>query len=324
MSPTELTTDRDGGAAPFEHLGLLYRTAADYLTGTVPFVRTALSAGDPVLVAAPKANLDLVRSALGSDARRVGFADMTVAGRNPGRILPGVLLDFADSHPERRVSIIGEPVWPGRTDIEYPACVIHEALINTVFAGRDAAILCPYDAQRLSPRALADAHRTHPVMEHLGTRRPSDAYADPLDVAAGFNQPLPAPPPETATAAYRGQASLTDVRRFVTQQAEAAGLAADRTAELTVAVNELVSNTIEHTTGGGSVAAWSERDTFVCQVEDTGHLADPLIGRLRPAGGASRGRGLVFVNHLCDLVRIHTRPGRTAIRLHVLLSASGP
>jgi len=32
-----------------------------------------------------------------------------------------------------------------------------------------------------------------------------------------------------------------------------------------------------------------------------------------------RGRGLVLINHLCDLVRIHTRPGATTIRLHIAL-----
>ena len=62
---------------------------------------------------------------------------MAEAGRNPGRILPAVLHAFADDHPRARVRIVGEPVWAGRTPVEYPACAQHEALINGSLAGRD-------------------------------------------------------------------------------------------------------------------------------------------------------------------------------------------
>ncbi|MEY9214404.1 sensor histidine kinase [Thermobifida halotolerans] len=319
MSTTATATDHLGEASPFEHIGLLYRSEADYLAGTVPFVRTALSSGGPVLVAVPSDNLDLLRAALGADARQVDFADMATAGRNPGRILPGVLLDFADAHPGRRVSIIGEPVWPGRTGVEYPACVTHEALINAAFAGRDATILCPYDARRLGTVTLSDAHRTHPLVEQRGARHPSDAYTDPLELAAEFNRPLPFPPSDAAVLDYAGQTALSEARLFVTKQAEAAGVPEVRIAELAVAVNELVANTVEHTATGGRVAVWTEPDVFVCQVEDTGHLPNPLTGRLRPDITQPRGRGLVFVNHLCDLVRVHTRPGHTEFRLHFRL-----
>ena len=42
-----------------------------------------------------------------------------------------------DAHPDKHVRVIGEPIWPGRSDLEYPACVQHEALINRAFAVRD-------------------------------------------------------------------------------------------------------------------------------------------------------------------------------------------
>ncbi|OXM59002.1 MEDS domain-containing protein, partial [Amycolatopsis vastitatis] len=93
-------------------------------------------------------------------AEHVRLLDMTAAGRNPGRIIPGVLRAFADTHAEQAVRIIGEPIWPARTDDEYPACVQHEALINHAFTGRDVTILCPYDTQNLAPEVLADAEAT--------------------------------------------------------------------------------------------------------------------------------------------------------------------
>lgn len=157
---------------PFHHVALVYHTAADYVAGTVSFVRSALSRGSPVLVVVPPDNLDLIRTALGDDTRRVSFADMTVVGRNPAALLSGVVSDFVAAHPGQRTAIIGEPVWPERTEVEYPACVAHEALVNTVLAGHDLETLCLYDARRLDTRIVADAYRTHPLLEQRGEAPP--------------------------------------------------------------------------------------------------------------------------------------------------------
>ena len=112
-----------------------------------------------------------------------------LAGRNPGRIIPTILLAFADRHPGHRVRIIGEPIWAGRSAVEYPACAQHESLINSAFTGRKATILCPYDVTELDPMCVHDAHRTHPVMVTTTRRWDSPRYADPIAVAADFNQP---------------------------------------------------------------------------------------------------------------------------------------
>ena len=249
--------------------------------------------------------------------------DMCRAGRNPGRILPGILLTFAAQHAERPVSMIGEPVWPGRRPAEYPACAVHEALINAVFAGRDVAILCPYDAKNLPAGAVADAHRTHPVMiNEFGDRQPSATYGDPVHTAASFNYPLSPPPKHADSVRYEHRFQLRQVRAFVAAHAGQAGLSAERIADLTIAVNELATNTLEHTDGPGRLSMWTQDGTLHCQVEDSGQLTDPLAGRVPPAPQALRGRGLVLVNELCDLVRIYTVPGKTTVRLYTYLGRS--
>ncbi|MEV0896148.1 sensor histidine kinase [Actinoplanes sp. NPDC049802] len=310
-----MTLTATGDGAVFDHPGLLYDSRAQYLSGVTTFVREATDAGDAVLVAVPPPNLDLLRGALADLADRIAFADMTVAGRNPGRIIPAVLLAFADAHPRRRVSIVGEPVWPGRTDLEYPACAAHEALINAVFATRDAAILCPYDTGALEPARVRDAWRTHPVMIVGGGRRPSPWYDDPYMTAAAFNQPLPKVPVTAATLAYRHATDLAAVRRFIA--AETAGLDPDRGDDLLIAVNELAENTIAHTGAAGTVSVWTEAGRLVCQIDDHGYLADPLAGRVPPPADVEGGRGLILANRLCDLVRIHTGADGTSIRLHI-------
>jgi anti-sigma regulatory factor (Ser/Thr protein kinase) len=283
----------------------------------VPFIQAGLAAGEPVMVAVPQDNLDRIRVALGSDADRVRLHNMQAAGRNPGRIIPGVLLAFAAAHPGMPVRIIGEPIWAGRSELEYPACAQHEALINTAFAGRPAMILCPYDTTRLAPAWVEDAYRTHPLVWTATDRHGSAVYRDPVAFAAGFNQPLPDPPAHAATMTV-DVATLAAVRRFVTARAEAAELPEDRVIDLTIAVSELAANTVEHTAGDGTLAMWVEAGQVVCQVTDTGHLTDPMAGRLPvPPDQPTGGRGLVLVNQLCDLVRVHTRAGATTIRVHL-------
>ena len=300
----------------FVHPALLYRDAGEYLAGTVPFIQDGLAAGEPVAVAVPAPNLALLRDALGSDANRVQLRDMAVAGRNPGRILPMVLLPFANAHAGRRVRIIGEPIWPGRSLAEYPACAQHEALINAAFEGRQATILCPYDITGLDPDWVADAYRTHPVMLTPTRRWDSPAYTDPVAVAAEFNHPLPEPPAGTASITI-DFFTLRAARHFVIEQASWAGLTADRIQELALAVNELATNSVRHGGGTGELAVWVQDGHLICQLSDRGSLNNPLAGRIPAPREAPGGRGLLMVNQLCDLVRIHTTAGGTTIRIHL-------
>ena len=307
-----MSATAEKGAGGFGHPALFYRGAAEYLAGTVPFVRGALAADEPVAVAVPGDNLELLRRELGADAARVRLLDMTEAGRNPGRIIPGVLRAFADSHPGRSVRIIGEPIWAARSAVEYPACVQHEALINLAFTGREGTILCPYDVDALAPEALTDAEATHPVLIDGTGQRTSPAYA-PDDLVARYNQPLPVPEGAfelTDTTDLAAARALTHVR------AAACGLDEARVAAVEVVVTELLSNSVEHGSGSGTVRFWGGDGEFVCEVHDLGRLTDPLAGRHPATPYQPRGRGLLLVNHLADLVRLHTGDDGTTFRAY--------
>jgi anti-sigma regulatory factor (Ser/Thr protein kinase) len=299
-------------AGPFVHPALFYRGEAEYLAGTVPFVWGGLAAGEPVAVSVPGENLALLRRELGADAARVHLLDMTEAGRNPGRIIPGVLRAFADTHPGRPVRIIGEPIWAARSAVEYPACVQHEALINLAFTGRDVTILCPYDVETLAEDVLADAEATHPVLIDGSGRRPSAAYA-PAKVIDRYNQALPVPDGAFELA---GTTDLAAARALAHVRAAACGLSADRVADVEVVVTELLSNSVEHGSGSGTVRFWGGDGEFVCEVHDHGRLGDPLAGRHPATPYQPRGRGLLLVNHLADLVRLHTGDEGTTFRAY--------
>jgi anti-sigma regulatory factor (Ser/Thr protein kinase) len=305
-------------AGKLVHHGLLYRDTDEFLAGTVPFVEHGLDAGQPVLVAVPGPRVELLAGALGGRAARVRFADMAEVGRNPGRIIPWILHAFIDEHPDRTVRIIGEPIWAGRSDAEYPACAQHEALINVALGDGNARILCPYDEAGLDELALTDAHRTHPVLSQRGRRWSSQSYA-PYEVVAEYNRPLSQPPPEAALLPFDAS-TLSQVRAFVAEQAERAGMSERRLVDLQLAASELATNAVVHGGGSGVAAVWPAEGGLVCQVADEGQATVRLTGRVPPAPDALAGRGLALVNYVSDLVRLHTAETGTVVRLYLRLA----
>jgi anti-sigma regulatory factor (Ser/Thr protein kinase) len=319
------TTLRAGhGTEPFRHLAMFYRDDRQYLDELVPFVRDGLERGHPVAAAVPGDRLRLLGDALGPAANQLWMIDMVEAGRNPGRIIPGVLRAFADANHGTPMRVVVEPVWPGRTAAEYPACVQHEALINTAFRGSDATILCPYDATGLSELALRDAGATHPLLHAAGAHRCSKDFA-PQQAHDRYNRPLPAEPGAAQTT-VRTSHDLAAVRAFVIRHGHVLGLAADRVADLELIACELVTNSLLHGSGSCLVRIWRAGPRVVaCEVHDAGPIGEGPAARrgVRPVREVQEvqagGGGLMLVHHLADLVRVHTGAGGTTVRVHCRL-----
>ncbi|WP_277607489.1 sensor histidine kinase [Streptomyces sp. W1SF4] len=306
------------GPAGLVHTALLCRSPEEYLTGVGGFVRAALAADEPVLVAVPGPRLGPLRDVLGSGGVGVGFVDMARLGRNPGRIL-AALREFAERHEGRPARIVAEPVWPGRTPAEVREATRHEALLNTAFAGREATVLCPYEVTALSPAVLADARRTHPTLIEGGRVRPSPGYTDPSVVGGDCDTPLPEPGPGAVGLAYAG-GDLARVREFAGAWAGAASLGAGRRGDLLLAIGEATANSLAHGGGRGTLRLWRAPGGggVVAEIRDGGRLADPLAGRRRPAlSSTDGGRGLWMIHELCDLVEVRSSPRGVTLRLHM-------
>ncbi len=325
---------RRGERGGLDHPALFYADDESYVAGTVPFLREAVAAGQPAMMAAPPSRLELVQAGLGSDASDVVFHDMTVAGRNPGRIIAGVLREFAERNADHdEVRIIGEPVWAARSPEEYAAAVEHEALINVALADHPVTVLCPYDTSTLDPVVIADAARTHPVLTEGGVTTASAHYADPAELARQFSGPLDEPTGLGETLVFAAPSGPRVVRLAVAEHAAAAGLDADRVADLSLAAYEVAVNTVLHTSRPGLMAVWTrdacigpgweaaERPAVVCEVQDSGWIADPLVGRHGGHPSERRGFGLRLAHQLCDLVRVHSDPVHgTTVRLTMYLA----
>lgn len=299
------------------HSALFYRCEREYVDGVVPFVLDGVAKDEPVLIAVPGPNLDLLRDKLGDACADLTMVDLTDAGRNPARIL-GLQSDFVDEHGDRAVRFVSEPVWPGRTGEEYPACVQHEVLLNTAFAERQVSVLCPYDAGELDAGMLTDAGTTHPLICQGGTAERSPDYA-PDDAFARANQPLPGDPMAVGYT-VRGVQDLSPARSFATRYARWQGLDREGIANLQLIVTELATNSLQHAGGACRLGFWQHDGHLVCEASDRGRLDDPMVGRRPPAPDAITGRGLFLVNTVADLVRIYSGAGGTTIHTYLRLN----
>jgi anti-sigma regulatory factor (Ser/Thr protein kinase) len=303
-------------AERFRHEALLYSGWAEFVAGTVPFIRDGVRTDEPVLVVESVDKIEMLRVALGDDAGAVLFADMADVGANPARIIPA-WHDFVSRHGGgRRLRGIGEPIWKGRSADELIECQRHESLLNVAFGhGQPWWLLCPYDTEKLDEAVIEEARRSHEFVTERNTVSASDIFRGLEGSGGPFEVPLPEPGTSLGQMTF-GPGDLAAMRAMVFNHARAAGIEA-RAAELVTALNEVATNSIRHGGGSGTLRVWQEDSTVVCEIRDQGRFDKPLADRVRPSPSTSAPRGLWLANQLCDLVQIRTMPEGTVVRLHM-------
>src|SRR5437870_824917 len=319
----EIEPSLKDGASPvhrvrngFSHEAFVYCTSQEFLTGTVPFLQEGLESDEQVLAVLSPEKTDLLRMELAKDAHRVRFADIATLGANPARIIP-VWMRFIDERvPGSSARGIGEPIPGGRSSAELVECQQHESLLNHAFGSTPAfRLLCPYDVA-LGPEVLEEAGRSHPFVYSTGQVFPSIGWDLEGGPVRPYETALPSPPASFEQLAF-AMGQLHNLRAFVSRHAVAAGFDARRTSDVVLAVNEVATNSLRYGGQRGTLTIWQEGTTLICEVHDTGQIADPLAGRRIPSPAAGGGYGLWLVNHLCDLVQVRTGPGGSVVRLHV-------
>lgn len=309
-----VTDESSGPVERFRHEAFLYDDPVGFVDRTARFVREGLAADEAVLVALPPGNLVLLQDALGADAADVSMVDMTLLGGNPARVLP-VWVSFAEEnhHAGRPFRGVDEPLWPGRRPAEADECHLLERLLNAAFdRGPGWRLMCPYDAARLPVADVVGAKRSHPTWSGREPARGSEA--EPADVTAAFEAPLPSPPSSAGAVEY-GVVDLLDLRDRVAGLAFDQGLSAHRIEELVLAAGELATNSVRYGGGGGVLRHWTEPGALVLEFQDAGRIDDALVGRRVPALGREGGRGLFIVNQLCDLVQMRSSAAGTTVRV---------
>jgi anti-sigma regulatory factor (Ser/Thr protein kinase) len=112
-------------------------------------------------------------------------------------------------------------------------------------------------------------------------------------------------------------AHIATIRHAVTQFAAWHGLPDRRRADFVLAVNELVTNAVQHGGGSGDVLLGRAESALWCEVTDQGPglPLDRRDGYRLPPANAPGGRGLWLVHRLCDEVTIATGARGTTVRV---------
>lgn len=305
----------------FRHEALFYSGVEEFVTSTSSFIRDAVTADEPILVVVSGEKIAMLRDELGHDADRVDFADMSEVGHNPARIIPAWYDFFAERAVDGRyIRGIGEPISAHRSPESLVECQRHESLLNLAFVDASAWwLLCPYDTRALAPDVIEEALRSHPYVLEGDAQRDSETCRDLATIAKPCDFPLREPSGQVHEIAFNLR-RLDEVRTFVANLAAVFGLDRTRTEDLVLAVNELATNSLRYGGGRGMLRVWHEAQTMLCEVQDSGLIDFPLVGRRRPTPGQEGGFGVWLVHQLCDLVQMRSFPKGSVVRLHMTIA----
>jgi anti-sigma regulatory factor (Ser/Thr protein kinase) len=313
--------------ASLTHDAMFYGSDEEFVTALVPFARDGFERDEAVVAAVTRANIALLRDALGADAPAMSFIDRDGWYQRPATTLAGWqrLLADAEDRGHGRVRLIGEVGFG--PDQRHPTWTRYEAALNDVFSEAPAWIVCPYDTRVLPATLLRDARRTHPATFHP-ERRHSDGYLAPEQFLGAVPEPLP---PVSGAPALRLDINILDgsngaapARTAVSAVIAAGGWSGlDRGDDLILAMSEIVTNSIRYGHGRRELRVWTDHETVTCEVSDDGNgPTDPLIGYRPPRQDTIGGRGVWIAQQLCDALAITRRGGSTVVRFAVTMLKS--
>ena len=303
----------------FRHEALLYRGPVELGAMLLPIIRSAIDAGDSILVALDVDTAGRLRRALGDDSSLVTFVDMRDPRTESRADHPRVAVVRREARCDRGDERSGLASRSGRagarTSSRSASCTRRCSMSPSPADRR--GVWCAPTTSCTCPRARsASAFDTHPLVPGFPTS------ADPVrltGVPQRFSTPLPEPAEPQQEVAFETAGSLARLRAVVMERALEAGLDRDRAGDLALAVSEVAANSVRYGGGGGALRIWLTPDALVCEVRDRGHIDDPLVGRSTPEPMADGQRGLWLVNQLCDLVQLRSLDEGVVVRLHAAL-----
>ncbi len=118
---------------------------------------------------------------------------------------------------------------------------------------------------------------------------------------------------------------LGHIRDLVRIHGERGGLRGERLEDLVLAVNEAVTNVLDHGGAAGLITARGHSGGFTVEVADVaGRLTAEQVASARVDPTGSHGFGLWVIQHLCDEVTVVRTDTGSLLRMHMrLCSANG-
>jgi anti-sigma regulatory factor (Ser/Thr protein kinase) len=268
------------------HSAFLYEADDEYVARSVAFLRDGLDAGEGCVVGHTRAAIASMRDALGPDAERVSFVDVSSTYTRPARAVAayyGTFLDQLRSAPSVRA--VAE-FQLGPTLGEWDEWQGYEAITNLAYAHLPVWVVCTYNASGLPEPVVNGVLSTH--AEVLTDRwAESEHYEDPREMVRKLT-PEPEPLPELRS--YSVGQDLERFRETIARELMAEKVPDAKSLEMLVAGTEVAANAVRHGAGIKEIRIGRAHGRFVCEVVDRGNgFDDPVAGYLAPRDGTGSG-----------------------------------
>ncbi len=178
-----------------------------------------------------------------------------------------------------------------------------DVALGRVLCGLPVTMLCCFDD---TEGGRDEAGEMHDTLLVDGREVPSATRRDDRELLDDHPQPLPVDlgPPLLETDV--DLAGLARMRRLVRDEAVLSGLGPFRASDLVLAINEIVSNGVEHGSGLPRLRVWRAGSDLVGEVRDAVSTPLPFPGMIAPPAAGTRGRGLWLASELTDVLQVWT------------------
>jgi anti-sigma regulatory factor (Ser/Thr protein kinase) len=303
-------TGKMNSERPLRHNAFVYGSDGEYVARSAAFLQEGLEAGEGCLVGNTRDGIARMRDALGADADRVAFFDVSSTYTRPARTVAayyGAFLEQLRSAPSVRAVA---DVQFGPTPADWHEWAGYEAVTNLAYAHLPVWVLCTYDANGLPDPVLDAVWRSHPEVLDDGWQA-SDRFEDPRQMVRTLT-PEPEPLPELRS--YSAGNDLERFRERLARELAAEHVPAAKVLDMLVAGTEIAANAVRHGDGIEEVRLGRAGGRFVCEVIDRGSgFEDPVAGYLAPRDGV--GTGLWVARQLTWRVESFHSPRGFTVRL---------
>ena len=275
------------------HNAFIYEAPEKWAAGSAEFLRDGLAKGEAGLVLATRPRLSAMREELGSDAEQVLFVDNSEAFTRPAKTLAFYNRSYGEALTRSKSVRAISHSRPGSDRRETNDWVGLEAVVNRSFSHLPAWVLCSYDANGVSDRALEDVWRTHTEVVTDAGWNTSGSFEDPTTLLRA----LASEPKALDGLRPVPFVDIESFRETLARELVAENVPEPKVIEMLLAATEVAANAIEHGGGVRDVRVGGVDGRFVCEISDAGRgFDDPAAGYLAPRQG--RGNGLWVARQL--------------------------
>jgi anti-sigma regulatory factor (Ser/Thr protein kinase) len=306
-------------SAVLRHNAFVYENDDEYVARSVAFLKEGLQAGESAIVANTRDALTMMRDALGPDAERVSFVDVSTTYTRPARAVAAYYATFLE-HLRRAPSVRAVADFQvGPIPEEWKEWIAYEAITNLAYSHLPVWVVCTYDANGLPDPVLESVGQTHCEMLNAPNRsrggghcwQESDDFEDPRALVRKLT---PEPDPLAELRSFSTGEDLEAFREQLARELMTEKVPERKALDMLVAGTEIAANAVRHGAGIKEVRVGRVKGRFVCEIVDRGGgFSDPVAGYLAPREGT--GTGLWVARQLSWRIESFDSPRGFAVRI---------